>query len=104
MKPTKDELSEMVGYEISPEIKRMILKQVRETGKDIRQIVSQFVLAPLITLQDDGTFWDNGKHYQTSKEWEQDSPLRPYSKLILIGTKETMEKHRNLESKEQKNK
>ena len=73
---------------------------VKETGKDIRQLIAEGhtvpYIAPMITLNEDGTFEGNFKHYQALDEWVADSPLGKYSKVIVIGTKEEIEKYHKI--------
>jgi hypothetical protein len=94
MKTTKDQLSEMVGYTVGSELRRMILNEVRESGADIRQVASKYHLAPLVTLNADGTFKHNGKVYKNAKEFEKDSPLGPFAKIVIVGTNAKMEKYK----------
>lgn len=94
MKPTKDELTQMIGYDISPQLRTMILAQVRETGKDIREIASQFVLPQMAILDDSGRFQYQDKMI-TPAEWEKINPLGQYGKIVVIGTKERIAKYKN---------
>lgn len=101
MKITKDQLSEMIGFEIPAEIRRTILKEVAESGKDIREIASQYNLPQMAILNESGQFQYNGQ-WITPAEWENINPLGSYGKIILIGTREMIEDHRNLKTGEAK--
>lgn len=98
MKITKDQLSEMIGYEIPAEIRLTILQEVKESGKDIREIASQYNLPEMAILNDSGKFQYRGE-WITPAEWEKINPLGSYGKIILIGTREMIEDHRNLKQK-----
>jgi hypothetical protein len=83
MKITNDELSTLVGYEVGRELRLMILRETKETGKDIREVASQYNLPLLVIPDADGRFLYEGKMI-TVKEWELCNPLLQYGKLIVI--------------------
>lgn len=92
--PTKDELSKMIGYDISPQLRKMILTQVRETGKDIREVCANYVLPEMAILDNSGRFQYQDKMI-TPAEWEMINPLGQYGKIVVIGTKERIAKYKN---------
>jgi hypothetical protein len=87
MKQKKDELSELVGYQVGKELKKMILKEVRDTGLDIREVVSKFILPEMAILDDSGRFTYDGKKI-TPQEFFKQNPLKEFAHLVTIKTKE----------------
>jgi len=56
-----DRLSRMVGYEVGKSMRLMILNEVRETGKDIREVAAQYNLPFMAILEADGRFEYEGQ-------------------------------------------
>lgn len=98
MKITKDQLSEMIGYEVSAQVRREILQELKESGKNIREIAAQYNLPEMAILDDSGRFQYRGQ-WITPAEWEKINPLGSYGKIILIGNRERIENHKNLKQK-----
>ncbi len=83
MSITNDELSRMVGYTVGRELRLMILKELEETGKDIREVAAQYNLPFMAILEADGRFEYEGQRV-TPEEWERINPLGKYGKIVVI--------------------
>lgn len=87
-------LKDLFGYEVARAQRITILTEVKETGKDIREIASKYILPEMAILQDDLTFWDHKKEkYTTVAEWEKTNPLGPFGKIVVIGTQKLIDKY-----------
>jgi len=89
----------LLGYKPDRETKELILLKVAETGQDIRQVIAEGKVIPTMSetgiLDDSGRFEYKGQR-MTAKQWETVNPLGVYGKIVIIGTQEQVEKHKNL--------
>jgi len=95
----KDKLTEMLDYEPGREMRIQILKEVKETGKCIQEVASQYTLGTMAVLDDDCKFNYKGEMI-TPSEWRKINPLGPYGKIVIIGTKKDLDKLHELEKNE----
>lgn len=85
MTTSKETWIELFGHEPNKAMKEMVLQEVADTGKDIREIVAKYSLPELAIVNRDGKFHDikTGRRI-TPEEWHEMSPLGPYAKLIIV--------------------
>jgi hypothetical protein len=96
MRIKKDELAEMIGFIPGKEMRIQILKEVRE-GKTIQEAASKWNLGVMAILDSDLKFDYKGKRI-TVQEWKDTNPLGEFGKIIVIGTRVTMDKYRKTKS------
>jgi hypothetical protein len=94
MRIKNDELERLIGYSPSKQMRIEILKEVRE-GKTIEEAASKFNLATMAILDADGKFNYNGQRV-TPDEWREINPLGEFGKIVIIGTRDVMERYRKL--------
>lgn len=82
---TNDELSKMCGGSISPEERMRIIAEVKETGKDVREVIAQRTLPEMAILDANGKFFceEYGGRI-TPAEWEERNPLGKYGRIVVI--------------------
>lgn len=79
----------MFGHEPNKSMKEMVLQEVADTGKDLREIVAKYVLPEMAIIGPDGKFYDMKTDRRiTPEEWHAMSPLGPYAKLIIVREKD----------------
>ena len=90
METKKTAWSELFGgTEPNMTMKKMILQEVADTGKDIREIVAKYSLPEMAIVNRDGKFHDiKTGRMLTPEEWHEMSPLGPYAKLIIVREKD----------------
>jgi len=93
MRIKNDELERLIGYSPSKQMRIEILKEVRE-GKTIEEAASKFNLPTMAILDADGKF-DFEDRRITPQEWHKINPLKEFGKIVIIGTKEEIEKLNN---------
>lgn len=75
----------MFGHEPNKAMKEMVLQEVADTGKDMREVVSKYVLPDMAIVGTDGLFHDikTGRRI-TPEEWHATNPLGEYGRLIIV--------------------
>ena len=73
----KKKLTELVGYEPSAEMKRMILDNVKTSGRSVEECAADFQLPDIFTPDDSGTFEHNGETF-TAETFEKRYPHRKF--------------------------
>lgn len=89
----------LLGYKPDREVKEMLLSEVAATGKSLQQVIGEGKTIPIMPemaiLGEDGLFEYRGER-MTVKKWHEINPLSEYGRIVIIGTKEQNEKHREL--------
>ena len=73
----KKKLTELVGYEPSAEMKRMILDNVKTSGLSIEECADKYALPPMFIPDDNGRFEHNGETF-TAETFEKRYPHRKF--------------------------
>lgn len=92
-------LKEALKY-FSREFKANILKEAHEKGEPVAKIAAQYSLSDMAVLHD-GKFNYKGKMI-TIDEWHKINPLGEYGRLVIVGTREEIEKLPKIEKSEAK--
>jgi hypothetical protein len=83
-----NELTELLSYEPSAELKRMILADCRATGKCIEEIADKYAMPPQFFLGHGNTFEYNGET-MTSEQFKQRFPFRRFVTIRCRDNNET---------------
>ena len=83
---------------MSKDQKISILKEAHDTGEPLQKIAAKWDLGTMAVLDDECKFNYKG-NLVTPGEWHKINPLGEYGKLIIVGTKEDLERLHQLESK-----
>jgi len=75
-----DTLTDILGYEPNAELKRMILTNVKITGRSVEDCASDFAMPEQFIADPDGTFLYKGQRYDK----ETFAAQHPYRKFIII--------------------
>jgi hypothetical protein len=75
--------AQLFGFEVGRESKTMVLEEVHNTGKDIRQVIAERTLSTIAILDPDGKFDFEGQRV-TVQEWKKLNPLKEYGKIVVI--------------------
>jgi len=78
----KKQLSELLGYMPSTELKKIILTDVKTTGMTIEQCADAYAMPPMFMPDSKGEFEHEGKRY-TSETFAAQFPHR---RFIIIKT------------------
>ena len=86
---SNDELAEMLGHKPNEVLRRKIIEETRETGLDVREIISRYTLPTIAVIDDyDGKFWSiKYAERLTPAEWFEKNPLGKFAKLVIITPK-----------------
>lgn len=93
MRNIKKTLTEIFGYEVGREQRINILKEVKETQKDIREIAAKYIIPEMAILDDELKFNYRGNQI-TIAEWEKSNPLGPFGRITIIGRRDVIAKYR----------
>lgn len=74
---SKTDLAELLSYDPSPELVRMILADVQTTGKCIEECADKYALPPMFIPDDNGRFEHNGETF-TAETFEKRYPHRKF--------------------------
>jgi hypothetical protein len=85
----KTNLTELLSYKPGAETKKMILKEVRESGKSLQEVADKFSMPPLFKMYDDGTFDYKGQR-MTPKQFSIKFSHRRF--VIISGRDKTTKK------------
>ncbi len=92
-----DKMELMLGYKPSREVRIALLKESKETGKSLQEVIGTSGIIPLMpetaVLGEDLKFSYKGQRI-TVQEFEKINPLGRWAKLIVIGRHETIEQYR----------
>ncbi len=77
---TKKTLTQVIGYEPSATMKKMILADVQATGKSLEECASAYALPVIVLPTDDGMITENGQTYTV----EQFKERFPFRKIVII--------------------
>jgi hypothetical protein len=83
MTTSKETWIELFGHEPNKEMKTLVLEEVRNSGADIREVISRYVLPDMAILGEDSKFEYQGRRV-TVAEYREVAPLGPYAKLIIV--------------------
>jgi len=81
---SKTDLAELLSYDPSPELVRMILADVQTTGKCIEECADKYAMPPQFIVGRGNTFQYNGET-MTSEEFQR---RFPYRRFIIVRTRE----------------
>ena len=73
----------MFGHEPNKSMKEMVLQEVADSGKDLREVASKYVLPDMAIIGSDGKFDYQNKRI-TVDEYRAIAPLGPYAKLVIV--------------------
>lgn len=73
----------MFGHEPNKAMKEMVLQEVADTGKDLREVVSKYVLPDMAIVGMDNRFDYKGQRI-TVDEYKKIAPLGPFAKLVIV--------------------
>ena len=76
----KKNLTELVGYEPSAEMKRIILDNVKTSGRSVEECAADFQLPDIFIPDDSGTFEHDGRTYTV----ESFKKRYPHRKFVII--------------------
>jgi len=91
MKNIKKTLTELLSFEPGRELRVMILRECKESGKSIEEVADKYALPPLFTMRDDGTFIYNDE-IMTKEQFSQRFPHRRFVTLQSRRQKELLNK------------
>jgi len=75
---------DMFGYDPGRALKMQILEDVRNTGCDIREAASRYILPVLERLEENGTFWSSEfNRRMTPAEYYRIHRLGRFARLVL---------------------
>jgi hypothetical protein len=74
----KKQLTELLGYEPGAALKKMILSDVKTTGKSIEECADAYAMPPLFVPNDKGEFEHEGKRF-TSETFAAQYPHRRFT-------------------------
>jgi hypothetical protein len=77
MKKMKINLTELLSYKPGAETKKMILKEVRESGKSIEEVADKFSMPPLFQKDANGMIQYKGEK-MTSEQFNEKFPHRRF--------------------------
>jgi len=83
MTTSKETWIELFGHEPNKAMKEMVLQEVADSGKDIREVISRYVLPEMAIIGSDGKFDYQNKRI-TVDEYRAIAPLGPYAKLVIV--------------------
>lgn len=89
----------LLGYDPNRAQKETILTMVQEEKISIQEAAAKFNLGKTVILGDDGKFEYEGKRI-TSAEWRKINPLGAFGKIVIIGTRENMDKSHEIANNE----
>ena len=87
----KDELTELLGYAPGREHRLMILREVKETGKCLREVADKYAMPPLFMKDENGRIEYKGEKMLPS-EFNKRFPHRRF--VTLARRKNTNENNR----------
>lgn len=90
MRNIKTELTELLGFPPCRELKTIILREAKESGRPIAEIADKYALPPMFILDDEGMIIYKGQR-MTSQQFSERFPFR---RFVTIGTKELQKKKR----------
>ena len=73
----------MFGHEPNKEMKTLVLEEVRNSGADIREVISRYVLPDMAIVGMDNRFDYKGQRI-TVDEYKKIAPLGPFAKLVIV--------------------
>lgn len=79
---TKKTLTQVIGYEPSATMKKMILADVQATGKSLEECASAYALPVIVLPADKGMITENGQTYTV----EQFKERFPFRRIVTITT------------------
>jgi hypothetical protein len=83
----KDELTEILGWEPGRSMRLEILQKVKETGKSIQEVASNYQLPEMFIKDNTGLIEYKGEKMTP----EQFQEKHPYRKFVTIGTRKVNE-------------
>jgi len=76
----KKNLTELIGYQPSAEMKRMILDNVKTSGRSVEECAADFQLPDIFVPDDSGTFDHEGETYTV----ETFKKRFPHRKFVIV--------------------
>lgn len=77
MKDTKKELTELLGYPATRELKTKILQEAKETGKSVEEIAGLYSMPEIFISDEDGTIVYKNER-MTPEEFRRRFPFRKF--------------------------
>ncbi|OGG03437.1 hypothetical protein A2W14_02890 [Candidatus Gottesmanbacteria bacterium RBG_16_37_8] len=92
-----DKIEEMLGWKPDRETRIRILREAKESGKCIQEIIGSGTVVPIMpemAILDENLKFNYRGQMITVQEWEKINPLGKFGHIIVIGNNKIMEKYK----------